>query len=188
MSLAKMMSVPQSDTTKAYKLFTLRRDGTLGPLFINRRQRIPYDTWLPALNYPTKGYKVRPGWHVTKTPLAPHLSKKGRVWRAVEITDFKKLERPASQGGTWLLANWMRVLPEPQGRLRTKYVFNPILESRRTDAPKHGLLEWLNQEAIKQASAKSITDDWEVENTWTETFDSKDELYHVELIANRSED
>jgi transposase len=99
-----------SSVVPAYKLLRLRCNGTLGPLFINRRQVIQPGVWLEAENWPTRGYAVRPGWHVTLQPIAPHLSMVGRVWRAVEIRDYEQLKRPAAQGGTWLLAKWMRVM------------------------------------------------------------------------------
>ena len=44
---------------KAYKLFKLRADGTLGPLFINRQQVVPIGEWLEAETHPTQGYAVR---------------------------------------------------------------------------------------------------------------------------------
>lgn len=100
----------------AYKLLKLRKDGSLGPLFINARQRVPVGEWLQSEDHPTKGFAHRPGWHCTKLPVAPHLSenpKHGprRVWARVEIagkvTPFK---RPMIQGGTWFLAERMRVV------------------------------------------------------------------------------
>lgn len=94
----------------AYKLLRKRKNGTLGPLFINRRQIIPIEEWLQAESHPTKGYAVRPGWHTTSKPEAPHLSMRDRVWMKVEIDDYKKIVRPKSQGGVWWLANQMKVL------------------------------------------------------------------------------
>jgi len=94
----------------AYKLFKERKDGSLGPLFINARQRIPYGEWLPAEEHATKGYAFRPGWHCTRTPSAPHLSEKGRVWVRVEIQDYEIHKRPVHQGGAWYLAKFMKVL------------------------------------------------------------------------------
>ena len=102
----------------AYKLLRVRRDGTLGPLFINKRQIIPLGEWLPAEDHPTKGYAHRPGWHVAPAPLAPHLSERGRVWMKVEVREYEELVRPASQGGMWYLAKWMRVIPSTVGELR----------------------------------------------------------------------
>jgi hypothetical protein len=97
---------------KAYKLFRKRQDGSLGPLFINRPQRVPIGKWLPAEDHPTKGYAHRPGWHACTTPIAPHLSEEGRVWCEVEVQNIETFIRPEHQGGTWLLAQRMKVIRE----------------------------------------------------------------------------
>ena len=94
----------------AWKLFRIRKDGTLGPLFINRSLVIEPGIWLPAEEHPTKGYAYRPGWHATPQPHAPHLSENGRVWRRVLLKEVTEHHRPESQGGTWYLAEWMKVL------------------------------------------------------------------------------
>lgn len=94
----------------AWKLFRDTRTGP-APLFINKRLRLQTGPWYEAECHPTKGFAVRPGWHVTAQPHAPHLSTKGRVWCMVEIEDYVSIERPASQGGTWYLAKKMRLLP-----------------------------------------------------------------------------
>jgi hypothetical protein len=93
-----------------YKLFRLRKDGSLGPLFINARLRVPVGVTLQAESHPTPGFAYRPGWHVCSTPWAPHLSKKGRVWAKVLIEDYTAHVRPASQGGVWFTAGRMTVL------------------------------------------------------------------------------
>lgn len=94
----------------AYKLFRRRKDGTLGPLFINASQRIPVGEWLTAEDHPTKGFAHRPGWHCCLTPEAPHLKMtKDRVWAQVTVEDFEFHQRPESQGGRWLLAKRLRV-------------------------------------------------------------------------------
>lgn len=95
--------------TKGYKLVRLRQNKTLGSLFINRKQVIPINQWLLAENHETKNFKFRPGWHVLLSPIAPHLSKKGRVWVSVDVADYQEIKRPSSQGGTWLLANKIKV-------------------------------------------------------------------------------
>jgi len=94
----------------AYKLLKERRNGTLGPLFINRRQIIPVGEWLQAEDHKTKGYAHRPGWHCTLHPKAPHLSNKGRVWCEVEVEEFQTYCRPESQGGFWVLAKQMKLV------------------------------------------------------------------------------
>ena len=93
----------------AYKLLRVRRDGTLGPLFINKRQVIPFGKWLRAEDHPTKGYAHRPGWHAAPRPHAPHLSLRERVWCKVHIRNFTELLRPERQGGKLWLAKWMMV-------------------------------------------------------------------------------
>lgn len=97
---------------KAYKLVKKRKDGTLGPLFINKKQRMPIGEWMAAEDHPTKGYAHRMGWHCTLRKQAPHLSEKGRVWCEVEVSDWKHIERPLSQGGMWVLANNMKIVKE----------------------------------------------------------------------------
>jgi len=93
----------------AYKLLRVRKDGTLGPLFINAKARIPVGEWLEAEEHPTKGYAFRPGWHCCRRPVAPHLSEKGRVWAEVEIEDITEMHRPEHQGGLWYLGGKMKV-------------------------------------------------------------------------------
>jgi len=93
-----------------YKLFRVRKDGSLGPLFINRRQRILIGEWLEAGDHPTKGYAHRPGWHLMDSPEAPHLSEKGRAWYVVEVKGERRYPRPAAQGGGWILADQIKVL------------------------------------------------------------------------------
>ena len=93
-----------------YKLFRLRRDGTLGPLFINRRQRLVVGGDYEAEEHRTKGYAFRPGWHICAAPTAPHLSKKGRVWAKVRFQNYTQHQRPDSQGGLWYTANRMQIL------------------------------------------------------------------------------
>ena len=97
---------------QAYKLFHKRKNGTLGPLFINKRQVIEPNTWLPAEAHRTKGFTFRPGWHCCPNPNAPHLKMEGRVWCLVEINGWQTLQRPASQGGIWYLAQCLKLLKE----------------------------------------------------------------------------
>ena len=97
---------------KAFKLLSVKKDGTIGPLFINRKQRIPIGVWLDAEDHPTKGYAHRPGWHVTLKPEAPHLKEEGRAWYEVEVEDYVEFKRPENQGGIWLLAQKMKLIKE----------------------------------------------------------------------------
>lgn len=93
-----------------YKLFRLRKDGSLGPLFINRTQRLMVGVKYKAEAHKTKGYAFRPGWHICSEKNAPHLSKKDRVWAEVEFFDYTEHVRPVSQGGLWYTANSMTIL------------------------------------------------------------------------------
>lgn len=103
------------ETTRiGYKLFRVKRDGSLGSLFINRSQNIPVGKWLRAESHPTSGFAVRHGWHAVTKPVAPHLKKdrkdEKRVWAKVELRGVHEFERPEAQGGKWLLAKQLRVL------------------------------------------------------------------------------
>ena len=93
----------------AYKLFRKLKDGSISSLFINKKKRLPIGTWMTAEAHPTKGFAVRPGWHCTHDPYAPHLSEKGRIWLEVEIDDYEEVVRPASQGGIWYLAKRIKI-------------------------------------------------------------------------------
>ena len=75
----------------AYKLVSLKHDGTIGPLFINKRFRFKIGEWYKAEDKPTKGYAHRYGWHTCGEPIAPHLSKKKRVWVMCEIEGYREV-------------------------------------------------------------------------------------------------
>ena len=106
-----MVSIlPVLSDMKVYKLVRQLRDGSLSPLFINRKSRLTVGEWMDAEPHRTQGFKFRPGWHCTLLPSAPHLTKKGRVWVEVEVENFELVERPQNQGGTWVLAQRMKVI------------------------------------------------------------------------------
>jgi hypothetical protein len=99
----------------AYKLFRERKDGSITSLFINKNRTLPYNEMLDSENYPTKGFAIRPGWHCTEKPVAPHLKmvlKNGekRVWKKVVIEDYVEIKRPENQGGLWFLAKRMMII------------------------------------------------------------------------------
>ena len=96
----------------AYKLFRLRKNGTLGSLFINKRAVLPIGQWMKAETHATRKFAVRTGWHCLAIPKAPHLSKRGRVWAKVDVmtSDLEVVRRPESQGGAWYLAQHMKIL------------------------------------------------------------------------------
>lgn len=96
----------------AYKLLRRRKDGSVGPLFINRgfTPEVGAEAqWYQAEYHPTKGFAGRRGWHCTERPYAPHLAMKlksgeQRVWVECKVQLVERYKRPESQGGTWLLA------------------------------------------------------------------------------------
>jgi hypothetical protein len=100
---------------KAFKLVRLMKDGQLSPLFINKKSRIPMDEWMEAEFHSTKGFADRKGWHCCLKQEAPHLSQGGegagkdRVWVEVEVEGYELYNRPESQGGTWVLADRMKI-------------------------------------------------------------------------------
>lgn len=85
-------------TKIGYKLFEMRDDGKLFPLFIGKKQETLVGEWIPAeIVMEHKGFAHRPGWHIGATmPSAPWLmgadgtykSQRGkrfqRVWCEVE--------------------------------------------------------------------------------------------------------
>ncbi len=101
----------------AYKLFRRHKDGSLGPLFINRGLKLQVGETYEAEAHPTKGFDFRPFWHCCSRPVAPHLEirpKNGetRVWAPVDVEVVKKWKRPKAQGGTWLLAQTLTLLAD----------------------------------------------------------------------------
>ena len=99
----------------AFKLLKVRRDGSIGPLFINASARLPIGEWMQAEDHPTKGFAHRPGWHCTLRPEAPHLAmrlKPGqrREWFVVQLDGVEFHTRPQAQGGRWALAQQMKIL------------------------------------------------------------------------------
>jgi hypothetical protein len=100
---------------RAYKLLRIKKDGKLYPLFINKKNSTPIGEWLEAECCPTKGFAVRKGWHCCFKPVAPHLkmelaSGERRVWVECEVEDWESYSRPESQGGSWILAQRMKLI------------------------------------------------------------------------------
>lgn len=94
----------------AYKLLRVRKNGTIGSLFIDRRAVLPIGAWVKAKRHPTEGFTVRKGWHALPQAYAPHLSTRGRRWYKVELDVWSAEPRPVSQGGQWYIGQFMRIL------------------------------------------------------------------------------
>lgn len=102
---------------KAYKLVRKKKDGKLYPLFINKTVSTPIGEWLDAECHPTNGFAIRKGWHCCFRPFAPHLKEtlsngEQRVWVEVEVEDWISYKRPEKQGGSWILAQRMKIIKE----------------------------------------------------------------------------
>jgi hypothetical protein len=97
----------------AYKLVKIK-DDKLYSLFINRKEQLQIGKWLKAECFTTKGFAKRVGWHCCLKPIAPHLKQnlangEKRIWVECEIKDYTTYNRPESQGGVWLLAEYIKI-------------------------------------------------------------------------------
>jgi hypothetical protein len=104
----------KSDPIYAYKLMRKRVDGSIGSLYIGRAKKLPINEWIKSECIPTKKFKVRAGWHTLSKPVAPHLKKDidQRKWFYVQISNYKKIERPKSQGGIWYISDWIKIIKQ----------------------------------------------------------------------------
>lgn len=113
-TIRTMMKVACPEIKIAYKLLRQRKDGSLGSLFINRKEHLPVGMWMRAEEHRTNGFYFRPGWHALLKPVAPHLKtnpkNEKRIWAMVAVTEFDVCVRPETQGGKWLLAQNMMIL------------------------------------------------------------------------------
>ena len=97
----------------AYKLVRIKNN-KLYSLFINNKKEIPIGTWMKAECYPTVGFDIREGWHCCFKPIAPHLKMnlsngEKRVWVECEVNNYSVYNRPETQGGKWLLADYIKI-------------------------------------------------------------------------------
>ena len=108
-----------------YKKVRLLKDGKCYPLFIDKKKPFLFGEWMKAEYCPTKGFLPRSlgtnedgtdigGWHCCFQPIAPHIadnlsSGEKRVWIKCLIKGKRETyDRPESQGGTWILAEWIK--------------------------------------------------------------------------------
>lgn len=80
-------------TKIGFKLFEMRDDGKLFPLFIGKQQETPFNEWVPAeiiMNH--KGFAHRPGWHIgATTPSAPWLMSTDGTYKSQRGKRFKRV-------------------------------------------------------------------------------------------------
>lgn len=130
------------NTIKVYKKVRILKDGNAYPLFIDKSKPFDFDNWMHAEFHPTKGFAPRSlngvdndnpigGWHCCFNPIAPHIAdelKTGekRVWMECEAKgEMKTYNRPESQGGSWILVEWLKPI-----RLLTDDEINDILRNK----------------------------------------------------------
>lgn len=76
-----------------YKLFEMRNDGKLFPLFIGKTKETPMNEWIPAeIIMDHKGFSHRPGWHIGATmPSAPWLLGADGTYKSQRGKTFKRV-------------------------------------------------------------------------------------------------
>lgn len=80
-------------TSVGYKLFEMRSDGKLFPLFIGKKKETPMNEWVPAeIIMDHKGFAHRPGWHIGATmPSAPWLMGADGTYKSQRGKRFKRV-------------------------------------------------------------------------------------------------
>lgn len=76
-----------------YKLFEMRSDGRLFPLFIGKKNETVMNEWVPAeIIMDHKGFAHRPGWHLSTTcPSAPWLMSADGTYKSQRGKRFKRV-------------------------------------------------------------------------------------------------
>lgn len=80
-------------TKMGYKLFEMKDDGKLFPLFIGKTKETPVDEWVSAeIIMEHKGFSHRPGWHLGATmPSAPWLMGADGTYKSQRGKRFKRV-------------------------------------------------------------------------------------------------
>ena len=80
-------------TSIGFKLFEMRDDGKLFPLFIGKKKETPVNEWVPAeIIMKHKGFAHRPGWHLGATmPSAPWLMGADGTYKSQRGKRFKRV-------------------------------------------------------------------------------------------------
>lgn len=128
-----------------FKLFRIKED-RLYPLFINKSKPLEEGVWLEAELHETKGFAIRKGWHCCFEPNAPHLkidlkSGEKRVWAICEALETESYKRPESQGGSWVLAQKIKIIgrvdPEVVKAVKTYNALQNIKEIKMFEDARH---------------------------------------------------
>lgn len=75
-----------------YKLFEMRYDNKLFPLFIGKTKETPINEWVMAEGIPTKGFAPRYGWHIGKDlSSAVHLMSYDGTYKSQRGKHFRRV-------------------------------------------------------------------------------------------------
>ena len=116
-----------SEERIVYKKVRVLKNGNYYSLFIGKTKPFEFGVWMKAKYLPTPGFAPRSlgkdengneigGWHCCFRPEAPHIAdrlKSGerRVWMKCLIKGkTATYDRPESQGGAWILAEYLMPL------------------------------------------------------------------------------
>ena len=78
---------------KGFKLFEMRDDGRLFPLFIGKTKETPMNEWVPAeIIMEHNGFAHRPGWHIGAViPSAPWLMSADGTYKSQRGKRFRRV-------------------------------------------------------------------------------------------------
>lgn len=76
---------------KGYKLFEQDERGNLYALFIDKNTIMPTNEWMNAGIFPTKGFSVRPGYHIGQIPSAPWLMSANGMYKSQRRKHWKRV-------------------------------------------------------------------------------------------------
>lgn len=78
---------------RGYKLFEMREDGKLFPLFIGKNTETPMNEWVMAeIVMEHKGFSHRPGWHLgAQLPSAPWLMSANGTYKSQRGKRFRRV-------------------------------------------------------------------------------------------------
>ena len=76
---------------KGFKLFEMDDKGDLHALFIDKRTTMPIGSWIKAGVFPTKGFSVRPGFHIGEICSAPWLMSADGTYKSQRSKKWKRV-------------------------------------------------------------------------------------------------
>lgn len=74
-----------------FKLFEMDDKGNLHALFIDKHTIMPINSWMKAGIFPTKGFSVRPGFHIGQICSAPWLMSADGTYKSQRGKKFKRV-------------------------------------------------------------------------------------------------